>query len=1126
MDQATGGDLRGPEAVLLEDSVVRVRQQVPSLAPEATEALRADAYAAPVAAGVDADTEFTYVASAEQCFVWRTAGAAPTVYAFPVPPGGTPQVLLLPRPLNASAEPALLLCGALGQVRFWDAVSDAITAAAVPEPVAAQLPLATGERITAATRVDASQAVVATSAARLFRVHVYVHRGAHHLATSALEAAQRGGLLGRWLGVAEPAGAITRLLAAPPHAGDAASLVYALSAHGVQVWRVPLAAGTAPAAARLLLADAHVQKTVAQRVLNAAGRRYSAADAQSIEIVDGALTGARLALLYRDRSSAGGASFGLALVDVADGALTLARLVPLRFRAPDDPRPGAAPRLVIAATQPPAVAVAFDRAVVTQLLGDAGGAEDALRLKHGDDRVLGACVAHVAAQQLVRFAVLTSASGLLLVDMDVGAAHQRAIDEQPSQPEALAAQTARLYERLERVVWFGEDAANPLQLDALPDDLDAALLAGAAERLSGAIVSSSLSCMGATVDLRTQLAQRVACARRLAALIGGNGYLMRLPPATRARLLADAELLAGALDLWRFYDDSRHAGVLSGAVAALGCDARVFFERELAQMPALFDALARAAPRDALECTRLVLALLFGAARFRTEHGAAYAVGAADTPFVPWHATPACIALLETLFAATRSAAAAAAAADAERRSQLCALAEFALAAHAAAAAADPAARAAYDAARPALLFPLVEAHRADRAFALAEAHRDFATLTALCFAGRTHDAKRARHDVWEGTSARDDARVEQYLDTYGAAFADELYTFYIQHGAYRRLLTPAPEHAPLLSAFLAARPQYERVAWLHDVGAERFAAAAATLDRAARAAPALPARQALLSLGKLAVLAALPSVDAAAAPATQAALEPWDDALDLVHVQERLANKWAAALGPGDAPELGAARVADAAAAELAARPALRALFVQCATDLAAARAVSAEDLVDLLTLQDAAVAAPADAALTDYALAAQVLVRMDAPAPRRAAACAALWRRVYLVDDWHALSDAAHKTDDEVLASVRASVAFGTVQAVLANPSTAPLVLSPDAACAAPPADAALLAERLPGLPAPQIEAVHAELAAEQAALAALLRTTKLRAFFAQVLAVPAADAEPEAAAAAPVPMPGGVL
>ena len=1157
--------------VLLQDSVFRVRQFVQTLTPGAAEALHADPYVAPNAAGIDAESEYAFCATADRAHVWRSNSANPTCYTFPIPASSDRRAVhctLLPRPLNESAEPALLLANAQGEVRFWDVVSDAFTTPEA-EIVHTQLPLEHGEVLTAAARIDVrlvpltqpSQAVYATSAARLFCVHAYVHRGEHHLVHSVYT--EHKGLLSRFFQSAPGAagsGTIMRLAVGAASADALHVHLYALSAHAVQVWRVPIAgSGAASHQPKHLVDDDQLHKTIASRAMYASGRRYSNAAGAQLQLVDIApMSAHRIAVLYADQSdvSSSAAAYGLALVGVAaDGTLGVEQVRPLAYRRANDPR--ALPRLAVSESAPPTAFVAFDDALVTQLLGDtAGGAvEESVVLKPGENRVLGAALVLAPGApgvSAVRWAAQTSHSGVLLVDMDVAHAARIAEEQQPTSPTMHAARVARLQERLEKGVWYGEDAANPLQLDTLPDDLDTDLLQAAVENISRALVRGELAAMRASVDLRTALAQRVACCVRLIALVGENGYLMRLARTLRLQLRSDAELLAGAGDLWRFFDDSVQSGthaahLLPAAIhTALGPQRtphdteRFFFEHELAQMPALLAALLAAVQprtddaRAVVEATRLVLALRFGAARFRTEYGEAYALDA--TPAVayePWYAHASSIELLETLFRATLHTLqrGAKGVKVAELRTQLCALAEFTMDTYDArlvfltAAGADgdgsgPAldeTRAAYDHARPALLHPLLDAGRADKAFALAEQHHDFKTLTALCFAAAPEDAaggKRAKH-THPAAAAHEPAevRVESYLDRYGMPFAEELYQYYIQHGAFRKLFEPQPEHAELVLAFLESHPQYRRMAWVHDVLLGRFDRASATLRVCAREErDDFRAKQSMLSLGKLAHLATLPDLDTAlAAPQEQAALEAFDDALDLVHVQNRLRDRWAhAAHTAHTAPEAAAERVVQTVAPRLDAWPATRALFVMLATQLLAGHVASGEALVDLLTLQDPAYAAPAsDTALTDFAIAAQVYVRIDAPAEHKQTLLATLWRRLYLQDDWYAASSTAQKTDQGVLEEVRSTVAFATVQAVLANESTAHVLLSPEQVCASAPPSVEELAARFPGVPHVQLTQLHDEWEAEHAQLAEMVEQTKLSSFFAQVLAQPVSDA-----------------
>lgn len=1007
-----------------------------------------------------------------------------------------------------------------------------------------------------------SQAVYATSAARLFYVHAYVHRGEHHLA-HALYTESRG-LLRRWFasgpasaGAGAGGGAITRLAVGPAPGDGLHVLLYALSAHAVQVWRVPLAgSGAASNQAKLLLADDQLQKTIASRAMYARGQRYSAAASAQVALVDVSPIGAsRMVVLYADHSGEGPTvAYGLALLSVEDeSSLALHQVVPFDYVQEFDPQPSAAPRLALSTSSPRVAFVTFPGALVTKLLSDtAGTVEETIYLKAGTNRLLGASLvpAHEKGAQTVRWAALTSTSGVLLADMDVTQAEQLAIDQQPSSPRMQESRVARLQERLEKVVWFGEDAKNPLQLDLLPDSLDTALLQSAVEQLSTAIVAGSLSSMPLSVDLRTALAQRVACARRLIVLVGQNGYLMQMARTTRLQLRSDAELLSGANDLWRYFDESGQKAkdahhVLPTAIRdVLGAsDAtqdleRLFFEKKVDAMPQLLEALLhRVAGRgtehaaEHVETTRLVLALRFGAARYRADHGEAYALDAApNVAYEPWYAHASSIELLETLYRNTllllqraEEKAKKGSARPAELRTQLCALAEFAMDTYDAriafleaashedggegAVQALEATQLAYNHARPALLHPLMEVGRADKAFALAEEHHDYKTLTALCFAEvRDESGKRAKHS--HTSHEQETLRVEAFLDRYGMPFADELYQYYIQHGAFRKLFEPQPDHATLVLAFLEAHPQYNRIAWVHDVLLQRFDHASAVLGECAMDEHEdIQAKQAMLSLGKLAQLATLSDMDTQLEqPAEQAALESWDDQLDLVHVQHRLEHKWSeAAMLPGAAPEAAAERIAQTVATHLTDKPGVRALFVMLATQLLTGSVASGEDMMDLLALQDTDYAASSGTALSDFAIAVQVYVRVQLDEARKEAAIATLWRRLYLQDDWYALSATAHKTDEGVLREVRGTVAYATIQAVLANDSTASVVLSPDQVCQVQPPTQAMLAERFPGLPADQVAQLQTALVEEHAALDALVAETKLGAFFAQVLSQP---------------------
>ena len=95
---------------LLKDSVFSVYQIEPALSPAGTQTLQADdPYAAPSAGGVDDRTGFAWAADAHRCVLWRGESARPTCYEFSVASTAPPHCVILPRPLNAAGEPAVLL---------------------------------------------------------------------------------------------------------------------------------------------------------------------------------------------------------------------------------------------------------------------------------------------------------------------------------------------------------------------------------------------------------------------------------------------------------------------------------------------------------------------------------------------------------------------------------------------------------------------------------------------------------------------------------------------------------------------------------------------------------------------------------------------------------------------------------------------------------------------------------------------------------------------------------------------------------------------------------------------------------------------------------------------------------
>ncbi|WFD43788.1 hypothetical protein MPSI1_002452 [Malassezia psittaci] len=1148
--------------VVLQDSVIHVNQYAQNLSPEAIDALNADVYTSPSVARIDAASEYASCTTADHAYVWRCNSHEPTCYAFPMPAtnDNVPvQCVLLPRPLNDSAEPALLLANSTGHLRFWEGVSDALTTPTA-DVVHEQLPLEPNESIVASARIDPSQAVFATNTTRLFCVHAYIHRGSHYLAQSVYT--EHKGLLSRFFNATPGVSNVDpslRLAVGPARDDSLHVLLYVVRPHALQVWRVPvMGSGASSHQPKHLGDDDQLFKAIASRVMYMQGKRYSPATSAQIRLLDLApISASRQLVLYSDQTntSASVTAYGLAQISFTqEGSLQVDQIRPLSYK--EAPDPSRLPHLSLSSTAHRVALVTFANALVTHLLVDSMDAvEEHVLLKPGNNHILCATslpsIASNQHQESARWAVQTSTSGVLLVDMDVSHAQQIAIDQTASSPTMHQARVSRLQEHLERKMWFSHQESNPLELDTLPDDLDLTILQDAVENTSRAIVQGQVACMPTSVDLRSALAQRVACCVRLITLLGRNGYIMRIARTSRFLLRCDAELLAGANDLWRFFDDSiqarsNHSDVLPAAIrsAVRSRDTphdtdRYFFEHELEQTPALIQAFldgirdlddfSQNEPiQKVIETTRYILSLRMGAARLRKEHGDVYALEVNPlVPVEPWYAHASSIELLETLFYSTlqimqRSPKQVK---IAELRTQLCNLAEFLMDTYDAriafltaateqgqgAAQALEATKLAYDHVRAPLLHPLLSIGRADKAFALAEQHLDYRTLVTLCFAhADDHESIEKRAKIQHPTpSSQEPAeiRVEAYLDRYGASFANELYQYYIEHGAYRKLLEPQQEHAHLLLSFLNDRPQYRRIAWIHDLTLGLYERASHDLYMCASdERQNLEAKQGMLSLGKLSHLAQSDNLEQfVTLPSEQARLETWDDALDLVHVQQRLLEHWinAAHLSRSMPAEAAANRVVQVLAPHLAQSPAARAVFVMIATQLWDSQVVRGEDLMELLSLQDANLTAPSTAAdLSDFAIAAQVLVRIQLTESRRKAVLATLWRRLYLQDDWYSLSTTANKTDQAVLDEVRNTIAYATIQTVLANLSTAPVLMSPEQVMQIPISSVDDLSEHFHGLPKVQLEQLHAEYTTEQSQLIEIVNNTKLSSFFSQVL------------------------
>jgi len=213
-------------------------------------------------------------------------------------------------------------------------------------------------------------------------------------------------------------------------------------------------------------------------------------------------------------------------------------------------------------------------------------------------------------------------------------------------------------------------------------------------------------------------------------------------------------------------------------------------------------------------------------ARFRTENAALYGINPEFLSAEPWTGRAPLLEGLQWHFDASEAlltervrtlgagAAAGGAGLDEELKTQMAGLAGFTFSAfeerllflttaHTDKHSSSPEARtltASYHALHPRFLHSLVGANRIAEAYSLAEQHRDFPSLVALCT------------DPKHGNPAR----IRRFLDVYQAEYADALFQHHLERGQLRKLLEPEEKDVGLLTAWLD-KTGNRRLAWVND---------------------------------------------------------------------------------------------------------------------------------------------------------------------------------------------------------------------------------------------------------------------------------------------------------------------
>lgn len=326
---------------------------------------------------------------------------------------------------------------------------------------------------------------------------------------------------------------------------------------------------------------------------------------------------------------------------------------------------------------------------------------------------------------------------------------------------------------------------------------------------------------------------------------------LQLSQSSRRQLSWDAERLTAAVALWQ-HQSTRFGGtgastLLATSVMTFMAEAgegsnedplRTFFRTKVQSIGAVVEHVTREAKRlqgaplgedwSAIlhEANAVALVVFNAVGRFRAENAGLYGINTEFLSAEPWTATVGVLDGLQWQFESTETVLrdrvrtlgagpeAGGAGLDEELKVQMAGLAGFTFSAfeerllflttsHTDKHSTSPEARAltaTYHSLRPRFLHSLVAAARIADAYSLAEQHRDFPSLVALCTDSRHGNP----------------ARVRRFLDVYQADYADALFQHYLDKGELRRLLEVEERDVGLLTGWLE-KTGNKRLGWVND---------------------------------------------------------------------------------------------------------------------------------------------------------------------------------------------------------------------------------------------------------------------------------------------------------------------
>ncbi|KAK6510033.1 hypothetical protein TWF481_004746 [Arthrobotrys musiformis] len=312
---------------------------------------------------------------------------------------------------------------------------------------------------------------------------------------------------------------------------------------------------------------------------------------------------------------------------------------------------------------------------------------------------------------------------------------------------------------------------------------------------------------------------------------------------------------------------------------------------------------------------------------------------------------------------------------------------------------------------------------RADQAVDIAERYGDYVTLVELAFEelGKINGWLEKRgQEVGEGErqeyiSQRDGivSRLEGYFGKFGREFAEVLYGYQVEMGDLRDLLVQFPAYKEYLDGFLKGEAgRYSRVRWINEVRDGRYKEAGETLMETADREECLWSQAVELSIGKLALMAQ--SSSSSGEP------EAFDRRLKMVELQKAVqARVCIEARGAIDV-QAGTELAFGAFGGRVEPYRSLRDVFKRGVAKAVTGQSMGVEELVDFLTLmyeEDGDLEEEDEGGWVGrFQSAILALGIAEVDDVRKEEARRAIWRRMWLSEDWLDILDPERQNTTQI--------------------------------------------------------------------------------------------------------------